>query len=64
MYAITPDQSLLWLAVRRGWGIGQFVPSATTVPAQSAPGRRPMRTKNATSPLLRPQTTHAHPSVG
>lgn len=64
MYAITPDQSLLWLAVKRGWGIGQFVPNATTGAAQSTPGRRPIRTKNPTSPLLRPRTTHAHPSVG
>ena len=64
MYAITPDQSLLWLAVRRGWGIEQFVPNATTGTAQSTLGRRSIPTTNSTSPLLRPRTTHAHPSVG
>ena len=64
MYAITPDQSLLWLAVKRGWGIEQFVPNATTGTAQSTLGRRSIPTTNSTSPLLRPRTTHAHPSVG
>lgn len=61
MYAITPDQSLLWLAIRRGWGIGQFVPNATTGAAQSTPGQRPIRTENPPSRLSRRRATHTQP---
>lgn len=64
MRSTTPDQSLLWLAVRRGWGVGPFVLSVAKGSAHGTPGRRPIRTKNPTSRLSRRRATHTQPSIG
>jgi hypothetical protein len=64
MFAISPDQSLLWLAIRQGWGIGQFVPNAAGGSAQGTSVRRSVPRKSVTSPLSHRRATDALPSIG
>lgn len=64
MFAISPDQSLLWLAIRQGWGIGRFSPNAADGSAQEASGRRSVPRKSITSPVSHRRITPALPSIG
>jgi len=64
MFAISPDQSLLWLALRQGWGVGQFVPNVADDRAQEVVGRRSVRRKSVSSPLSHRRATHVLPSIG
>lgn len=64
MYAISPDQSLLWLAIRQGWGTGQFVPNAAGVSTKGTARRRSTRRTRAVSPLSQRRATHVMPSIG
>ena len=64
MFAISPDQSLLWFAVRQGWGIGQFAPNAAEVSTQGTARRRSTRRTRVVSPLSHRRATHAMPSIG
>lgn len=64
MFAISPDQSLLWLAIRQGCGIGRFVPNAADGSAQGTSGRRSVPRKSITSPVSHHRATPALPSIG
>ena len=64
MFAISPDQSLLWLAIRQGWGVGQFVPNVADGSAPATTGRPSIRRKSITSPVSHRRASHALPSIG
>jgi hypothetical protein len=64
MYAMTPDQSLLWWAIRQGSGAGQFVPNAATAAPQATPGRWSIRRQNLPARLSPRRATHVQPSIG
>jgi len=63
MFAISPDQSLLWLAIRREWGIELPVPNVAGGSAQRTAGRRSIRRKNVTSAVSHRRATDALPSI-
>jgi hypothetical protein len=64
MFAISPEQSLLWLAIRQGWGVGQFIPNVTGGSAQRTARRGSIRKTSVTSLLSHRRATHALPSIG